>query len=93
MKHGYPSFEHNSLNTMTGGVQMRMKPEWISVHGGFFTPGGDPLWECPNCREKSRHVYGIETSNNKSSRCPVCGMELKYPYENKRRKIYGITER
>lgn len=30
---------------------------WIKSSGSYFTPGGDPVWECPVCHDK--HVYGL----------------------------------
>ena len=50
---------------------------WVKV-GGFFTPGGDPVWQCSECG-KGRHVYGIEhgtygadVSDGQWVACPNC---------------------
>lgn len=50
---------------------------WVKV-GGFFTPGGDPVWQCSECG-KGRHVYGIEhgtygadVSDGQWLACPNC---------------------
>lgn len=54
---------------------------WKEVKEPLFTPGGDPVWECPNCGE--RHVMGIETSYNHTNICNKCGKILYYPWEKK----------
>lgn len=54
---------------------------WEQVKGNILTPGGDPLYICPVCRDKkSQHINGIETPNH-LKKCPVCKTKLKYPYE------------
>lgn len=57
---------------------------WIEVQGDFFTPGGDPLWECPVCG-KGVHVYGVEEfgiPDTHKDKCPECGEPLQYPWES-----------
>ena len=59
---------------------------WKRVYG-YTTPGGDPVWACPNCGG-TEHVDGIETHNHKEY-CEQCGQRNYYPYEfNKRSKDY-----
>ena len=55
---------------------------WIKVRG-FFTPGGDPVWQCSECG-KGRHVYGIEhgsygsdVSDGQWLACPNCMAIMK----------------
>ena len=53
--------------------------KWVKV-GGYFTPGGDPVWKCSECG-KGMHVYGIEapsynrdyTDDHQWVACPNCG--------------------
>ena len=52
---------------------------WI-VTKGVLTPGGDPLWHCPNCG-KGTHLYGIESPEGHKTKCPDCGVSLIYPYQ------------
>lgn len=53
---------------------------------GVITPGGDPVYICPNCHDKkSQHINGIETRKIMHE-CPNCGVKLKYEYEEKNRK-------
>lgn len=52
---------------------------WIKSSGSYFTPGGDPVWECPVCHDK--HVYGIETPYGYSQCCEHCGNRMYYPWE------------
>lgn len=54
--------------------------KWYKV---FYTviPGGDPLWECPVCKN-GRHTYGIETLENYTNQCRDCGAKLIYPWED-----------
>ena len=50
------------------------------IKGNILTPGGDPMYICPACKDrKSIHVNGIETPNHLDE-CPVCKAKLKYPY-------------
>lgn len=51
---------------------------WIK-DTGWVTPGGDPVWICPNCGKA--HVYGIEHQDNYRRVCEVCGQENRYPWE------------
>lgn len=51
--------------------------KWEHV-SGYVTPGGDPVYGCPFCKDKkSHHVNGIE-NHNEWGFCPCCGAELKY---------------
>ena len=51
---------------------------WKKING-IVTPGGEAMYECPNCQDvKSRHLYGVETPNP-LDKCPVCGEKLEYP--------------
>jgi len=54
---------------------------WEEVKEHILTPGGDPMYMCPVCRDKrSWHVSGIEMPRHLDE-CPVCKTKLKYPYE------------
>ena len=63
------------------------KGRWIKI-GGFFTPGGDPVWKCSECG-KGIHVYGIEANTYNSDitdghqwvACPNCGAKMENEYE------------
>ena len=53
--------------------------KWIKASGSWFTPGGDPVWQCSVCG-KGRHVYGVEhgtygadISDGQWVSCPNCG--------------------
>ena len=52
---------------------------WKKVEGHYFTPGGDPLWECPECGYK--HLYGVENADEYKHECPNCTIKLRYPWE------------
>ena len=74
------------VTTKSRGRWSREMKDWIDVKGNYFTPGGDPLWMCPECGEESEeswHVYGVECQENKMEVCPHCGISLKYPWEKK----------
>ena len=59
------------------------KGHWVKV-GGYFTPGGDPVWKCSECG-KGIHVYGIEansynrdyTDGHQWVACPNCGADMR----------------
>lgn len=63
--------------------QEQKKGRWIEV-GGYFTPGGDPVWKCSECG-KGTHVYGIEansyngdiTNGHQWVACPNCGAKME----------------
>lgn len=55
---------------------------WQNNHPEALTPGGDPLWECPNCGYE--HVMGIE-SPERYHRCPQCNVRIKYPDEKEKK--------
>ena len=57
---------------------MRNIPVWKEVKEALFTPGGDPVYECPVCGW--RHVHGIE-SPKAYSECPNCKAHVQYPWE------------
>lgn len=59
-------------------IQTQKRGKWIKV-GGYFTPGGDPVWKCSECG-KGMHVYGIEAPSYNTNyadgqwvACPNCG--------------------
>ncbi|MBQ2641390.1 MAG: hypothetical protein IJG15_05270 [Lachnospiraceae bacterium] len=55
----------------------RAQGAWKKV-SGYYTPGGDPVYECPFCGEdESRHVNGIECHHHRDY-CPCCGAKLEY---------------
>lgn len=63
-------------------VRPVVRGRWVRV-GGFFTPGGDPVWQCSECG-KGRHVYGIEhgsygadVSDGQWLACPNCMAIMK----------------
>ncbi len=59
---------------------------WEEVKERILTPGGDPMYMCPVCRDKkSWHVNGIEMPRH-LDKCPVCKTKLKYPYERNSEK-------
>lgn len=56
--------------------------EWVKLKG-VVTPGGEPCYECPKCKDKeSRHLYGVEFPKP-LYKCPVCGTDLEYPIFSK----------
>lgn len=63
------------------------KGKWMKI-GGYFTPGGDPVWKCSECG-KGIHVYGIEANSYNSDitdghqwvACPNCGVKMENKYE------------
>lgn len=54
---------------------------WKECTENLFTPGGDPVWECPICG-KGKHVYGIENADEVHDECPDCHTKLIYPWMN-----------
>lgn len=72
-KPGRPHYDPKTGERKTDEVY-----EWQNNHPEVLTPGGDPLWECPNCGYE--HVMGIETPM-KYHRCPQCNIKIKYPGE------------
>ena len=52
---------------------------WKKSTKNYITPGGDPIYECPECGYM--HVYGVEHINNYKSICLRCGLDLRYPWE------------
>lgn len=53
---------------------------WIKDKSeNFVTPGGDTVWCCSECG-KGRHIYGIESLNNRLTFCPNCGSANTYKY-------------
>lgn len=59
-----------------------MNKIWEEVHENLFTPGGDPVWQCPICKG-GRHVYGVENADEIHDECPDCHTKLIYPWMNK----------
>lgn len=60
-------------------VRPVVRGRWVKATGSYYTPGGDPVWECSECG-KGRHVYGIEhstygagVSDGQWVACPNCG--------------------
>ncbi|MBQ6800115.1 MAG: hypothetical protein IJP08_03285 [Bacteroidaceae bacterium] len=51
---------------------------WVRINGGV-TPGGTPVYICPNCGE-SEHLYGTEYPKRKVF-CDKCGQVNVYPWE------------
>lgn len=58
---------------------------WVKARGSWFTPGGDPVWECSECG-KGMHVYGVEHGSYGSDvadgqwvACPNCGAKMDVP--------------
>ncbi len=57
--------------------RMEQSTKWELVIG-VITPGGDPLYICPVCRDKkSKHINGVETHCH-MDKCQVCGTKLSY---------------
>ena len=61
----------------------RKQGKWIEARGSWYTPGGDPVWECSECG-KGRHVYGTEHGSYGSDvadgqwvSCPNCGADMR----------------
>lgn len=67
------------LENLPDAESERKTGKWVKV-GGYFTPGGDPVWKCSICG-KGVHVYGIEassynrdyTDDHQWVACPNCG--------------------
>lgn len=56
---------------------------WVKARGSWFTPGGDPVWECSECG-KGRHTYGVEhgtygaeIADGQWVSCPNCGADMR----------------
>ena len=52
---------------------------WKKSNKHYCTPGGDPVWECPNCGFE--HVYGVENANRPKHECPNCKNKIRYEWE------------
>ena len=66
---------------MISPLNKKINVKWINVHG-YATPGGDPVWCCPECG-KGRHVYGVEhnsygrdIADHQWVACPNCGVRM-----------------
>ena len=64
-------------------VAERKKGKWVKARGSWFTPGGDPVWECSECG-KGTHVYGTEhgtyghdVADGQWVSCPNCGAKME----------------
>ena len=64
-------------------VQPVKRGKWVTANGSWFTPGGDPVWECSECG-KGRHVYGVEhgsygtdIADGQWVSCPNCGADMR----------------
>ena len=68
-----------------------MNKIWEEVHENLFTPGGDPIWQCPVCKG-GRHVYGIENADEIYDECPDCHTKLIYPWMAKGTLISDTPE-
>lgn len=69
--------EFRRVGATPADVRPVVHGRWVKV-GGFFTPGGDPVWRCSECG-KGRHVFGIEhgtygadVSDGQWLACPNC---------------------
>lgn len=81
----YPTALIHALidNVPTADVRPVVRGKWIKAPGSWYTPGGDPVWQCSNCG-KGRHVYGIEHStygqdiaDGQWVTCPNCGADMR----------------
>ena len=72
-----------AIEVLPSAEPERKMGHWVKV-GGYFTPGGDPVWKCSECG-KGIHVYGIEansynrdyTDGHQWVACPNCGADMK----------------
>lgn len=55
--------------------------KWKDISAGLFTPGGDPVFCCPNCGG-DKHIYGIEFTEKYHHECKECRTKLIYPWED-----------
>ena len=67
------------LRQPAADVRPVKRGKWVKANGSWFTPGGDPVWECSECG-KGRHVYGVEhgtygadIADGQWVSCPNCG--------------------
>lgn len=87
-------YYHHSTDTQHGALREALsrvpiadvetveRSRWVKASGSWFTPGGDPVWECFKCG-KGKHVYGIEhgtygsdVSDGQWVSCPNCGAKM-----------------
>ena len=80
---GVPCQEVNALEALPSVQPERKRGKWVEARGSWYTPGGDPVWECSECG-KGRHVYGIEHGSYGSDvadgqwvSCPNCGADMR----------------
>lgn len=94
MVHGANTWDHQAwykeqdvYSAINSVPPARVEPvvygHWVQARGAWFTPGGDPVWECSECG-KGRHVYGVEHGTYGSDvadgqwvSCPNCGCVMK----------------
>ena len=64
-------------------VRPVVRGRWIKAKRGWYTPGGDPVWECSECG-KGMHVFGVEHGSYGSDvadgqwvACPNCGADMR----------------
>ena len=70
------------INELPSAQPEHKRGKWVEARGSWYTPGGDPVWECSECG-KGRHVYGIEHGSYGSDvadgqwvSCPNCGADM-----------------
>ena len=62
---------------MENKEDMQYDGKWEGLKD-VLTPGGDPAYICPFCKDKkSIHLNGIESPHH-LDKCPNCGKRLKY---------------
>ena len=55
----------------------RPSGKWVTLKGDYFTPGGDPVLECPFCHSiESQHIGGVEFPIHWDF-CPTCGADMR----------------
>ena len=64
-------------------VPERKVGKWIKARGSYYTPGGDPVWECSECG-KGTHVWGVEhgtygadVADGQWVACPNCDAKME----------------
>ena len=80
--HFKDSIQEALRNLPAADVRPAVRGAWVKARGSWWTPGGDPVWECSECG-KGRHVYGIEhgsygddVADGQWVACPNCGAEM-----------------
>ena len=77
------AFDVITDNIPAADVREVKRGRWVKARGSWYTPGGDPVWECSECG-KGRHVYGIEhgtygadVADGQWVSCPNCGAKME----------------